>query len=234
VERENTRHPRKNELFLNVGVWLTKNEADSAKARGRIEQYGGISSIDNKDGGPEIAVIFRDGKAYAFKRVGGLYEGGRWKPGKKSSTYEAKGEIADATAFRQLIIETLKAKTEQEAGFTNAQAEKGEYTTANATSPQSDSGTKEKVAGTEDAKPMPKVSLDMPGTQKDMDNTPGYSYFNSQGKFFRSDANKLVPSKDGGAIYRVLNGDSTATLVQKKDGKIIETSNANASVLYKK
>jgi len=124
-EKENTRHPSKPELFLNVGVWLTKEDAASAKQRGRIDQYQGISSIDNKDGGPEIAVIFRGGKAFAFSRQGGLYEGGRWKEGRRSSTYTKMGEVPDAAAFRKMVMDILKVGPEDtSAGKTNAQAMK--------------------------------------------------------------------------------------------------------------
>jgi len=140
--KENTRHPSKDELFLNVGVWLPKDAADG-------NRRGAASSIGSKEG-PEIAVIFRNGKAFGFKREGS-FEGGRWKPGKKAAPYAALGEVKDAAAFRKLVMDTLGVKTEQEAGFTNAQAGRGEYTAASAQ--KADADAKEPVAGTDDAKP---------------------------------------------------------------------------------
>ena len=121
--KENTRHPSKDELFLNVGIWLPKNAADGSRR-------GVASSIGSKEG-PEVAVIFRNGKAFGFKREG-TFEGGRWKPGRKAAPYAALGEVRDAAAFRKLAMDTLGVKTEQEAGFTNAQAGRGEYTAASA------------------------------------------------------------------------------------------------------
>ena len=168
-EKEHTRHPHKDELFLNVGVWLTKDEAEVAKSRGRIVQYNGISSIDNKDGGPELAVIFRGGKAFAFNREGGLAEGGRWKPGKKSSTYTALGEVKDAATFRQLVIDKLGVKTEREVGFTNAQAERGEYTAAAANA--SETNAKEYISGKDDAKPQGAAGQQKAATTKDTSKT---------------------------------------------------------------